>query len=78
MTYLMSRNYNPFVVFFQLVDINDGYLSLMDDNGETRDDIKNPENDLGKEIHNKFESDESFLVSLYVSFTFSPHKLKVH
>ena len=39
----------------------------MDDNGETRDDVKNPENDLGKEIQNKFESDESFLVSLYIS-----------
>ena len=49
---------------YQLVDINDGYLSLMDDNGETRDDVKNPENDLGKEIQNKFESDETFLVTV--------------
>jgi translation initiation factor 5A len=34
----------------QLVDIDDNFLSLMDDGGETRDDVKVPEGDLGKEV----------------------------
>ena len=34
----------------QLVDIDGDYLSLMDDSGDTRDDIKVPEDELGAEI----------------------------
>merc|ERR1712088_457477 len=35
---------------FQLIDIDDGFLSLMDDGGDIRDDLKVPEGDLGSEI----------------------------
>merc|ERR1712165_659209 len=35
---------------FQLIDIDDGFLSLMDDGGDIRDDLKVPEGDLGEEI----------------------------
>merc|ERR1712039_1037982 len=36
---------------YQLLDVSDdGYLSLMDDGGNTRDDLKNPDGDLGEEI----------------------------
>jgi len=35
---------------FQLIDIDDGFLSLMDDGGDIRDDLKVPEGDLGDEI----------------------------
>jgi len=35
---------------FQLLDIDDGFLSLMDDAGNTRDDLKVPEGELGEEI----------------------------
>jgi len=35
---------------FQLLDVDDGYLSLMDDGGNTRDDLKKPEGDIGAEI----------------------------
>ena len=34
----------------QLIDIDGDFLSLMDDMGETRDDIKIPEGELGDEI----------------------------
>ena len=34
----------------QLIDIDGDFLSLMDDAGETRDDIKVPEGELGDEI----------------------------
>lgn len=47
----------PFVkrVDFQLVDISaDDFLSLMDDGGEVREDIKIPASDLGEEIRTKF------------------------
>jgi len=35
---------------FQLLDVDDGYLSLMDDGGNTRDDLKKPDGDIGAEI----------------------------
>jgi len=35
---------------FQLLDVDDGYLSLMDDGGNTRDDLKLPDSDVGAEI----------------------------
>jgi len=38
---------------YQLLDVSDDdYLSLMDDGGNTRDDLKIPESDLGEEIKN--------------------------
>lgn len=38
---------------YQLTDINDGYLSLMDESGTLRDDIKWPDDDIGKDIKQK-------------------------
>ena len=35
----------------------------MDDAGETRDDVRLPDNDLGKEIQQKFDNEEALLVS---------------
>jgi len=50
---------------YQLVDISDdNFLSLMDDGGETRDDIKLPDNDLGKEIKQKYDTGETFNVTV--------------
>jgi len=48
----------------QLVDIQEGFLSLMEDDGSTRDDIKIPEGDLGKDIKDKFESGTDNLVTI--------------
>lgn len=36
----------------------------MDDNGDTREDLRVPEGDLGKEIEKKFNNGEQFMVSL--------------
>ena len=47
-----------------MTNIDDGYLSLMDDAGDTREDLKLPEGDLGKEISTKFDNDENFLVTV--------------
>lgn len=49
---------------FQVVDISDGYMALMDDNGITREDLKVPDNDLGKEITKKVENGDVFLVTV--------------
>ncbi|XP_068221126.1 eukaryotic translation initiation factor 5A-1 isoform X1 [Palaemon carinicauda] len=50
---------------YQLIDISDdGFLSLMMESGELRDDIKIPEGDLGTEIRNKFESNEDLLLTV--------------
>ncbi|EKC97530.1 translation initiation factor 5a (eIF-5a) [Trichosporon asahii var. asahii CBS 8904] len=35
---------------YQLLDIADGFLSLMDSDGGSKDDVKNPDNDVGKEM----------------------------
>ena len=51
-------------IFLQLVDITDeGFLALMDDNGETREDLKLPANELGEEIRKKFAEDTQVNVS---------------
>merc|ERR1712165_591406 len=49
---------------YQLTNIDDGFLELMDENGEMKEDLKVPEGDLGKEITQKLENDESFLVTV--------------
>ena len=38
----------------------------MDDSGVQKEDIKIPENDIGKEIRSRFEKDEQFLVTILV------------
>lgn len=47
----------------QLIGITDGYLSLLQDSGEVREDLKMPEGDLGKEIESKYEAGEEMLVN---------------
>ncbi|KAK2826510.1 hypothetical protein Q5P01_020724 [Channa striata] len=49
---------------YQVIDVSDGFLSLMDDNGETREDLRVPEGDLGKDIETRFNSGEQFMVSV--------------
>lgn len=36
----------------------------MDDGGETREDLKVPDSDLGNEIRAKFEADDQFMVTV--------------
>ena len=45
------------------MDVNEGYLTLMDDSGETRDDIKVPESLEG--IKSAFDEDKTVLVSVF-------------
>merc|ERR1711993_78200 len=42
--------------------IDDGFLSMMDDFGATREDLKLPDDPLGKEIKEKLDREENFYV----------------
>lgn len=48
--------------FLQLICIQDGYLSLLTESGEVREDLKVPEGELGKEIEGKYNAGEDFQV----------------
>lgn len=45
-------------------------MTLMSDNGDIREDLRVPENEVGKEIMNKFQANEEFYVSTSSSFRF--------
>ncbi|KAM4692927.1 eukaryotic translation initiation factor 5A-2 [Discoglossus pictus] len=49
---------------YQLIGINDNYLSLLGDHCGVRDDLKLPEGDLGKEIESRFEAGEEIMISV--------------
>ncbi|GAA6223322.1 eukaryotic translation initiation factor 5A-1-like [Lates japonicus] len=49
---------------YQVIDVSDGYIGLLDDSGETREDLKVPDGDLGKEIEKKFSNGEQFVVTV--------------
>merc|ERR1711893_255213 len=50
---------------YQLLDIDDdGFVSMMDDGGDSKEDLKLPDDDIGKEIKEKHEKGESFLVTV--------------
>nr|CAD7198692.1 unnamed protein product [Timema douglasi] len=49
---------------YQLTDISDdGYLCLMADNGDLREDLKIPEGELGQQLRADFEAGKELLVS---------------
>ncbi|KIM26567.1 hypothetical protein M408DRAFT_181590 [Serendipita vermifera MAFF 305830] len=49
---------------YQLVNIDDGFLNLMDGDGNAKDDVKVPDGDLGKEIKAAFEDGKDLLVTV--------------
>lgn len=49
---------------YQLTDIDEGYLSLMADNGDLREDLKVPEGELGQAIRADFEAGREILCTV--------------
>jgi len=49
---------------YQLMDISEGYLQLMNDIGDIREDLKNPDNDCGIEIQTRLDAGESLSVTV--------------
>lgn len=52
---------------YMLLDIDDGFMSLMMPSGETKDDIKLPEGDMGESILADFKSGKELLVAVQTS-----------
>ena len=46
------------------VNVDDGFLNLMDTEGNSKDDVKVPEGDLGKQIVAEFEAGKDMLVTI--------------
>ncbi|GMM39190.1 hypothetical protein FOG51_03605 [Hanseniaspora uvarum] len=49
---------------FQLLDIDDGFLSLMDMEGETKDDVKCPDGELGDNLQTAFDEGKDLMVTI--------------
>ena len=47
------------------MDVDDGFLSLMDDTGNTRDDLKRPDGEIGAEIKQAIAEGRDILVSFH-------------
>lgn len=46
-------------IFFPQLDISDdGFLSLMNDDGDTKDDVKVPDGEVGEKINRLFKEEE--------------------
>lgn len=51
-------------VEYQLVDIDDGYLVLMAESGEMKEDVALPNNELGEQIREAFENGRELNVTI--------------
>jgi len=49
---------------YQLVNVDDGFLNLMTPDGTSKDDVKVPEGDIGKDITGGFEEGKDLLVTI--------------
>lgn len=50
-----------------MTDISDdGYLCLMSDNGDLREDLKIPEAEIGQQLKNEYDAGKELLVSRHV------------
>jgi len=49
---------------YELCSIDDGFMSLMNDQGDMRSDLKIPDGDVGKDITDKFENDDTVTVTV--------------
>ena len=49
---------------YQLLDIDDGFLSLMNMDGDTKDDVKAPEGELGDQIQTAFDDGKDLMVTV--------------
>lgn len=55
---------------YQLTDISDdGYLSLMGDNGDIREDLKLPEGELGAQLKAEYDAGKELLVRIFLCFS---------
>ncbi|KAL7004331.1 translation initiation factor eIF5A [Cystobasidiomycetes sp. EMM_F5] len=61
---------------YQLVNVDDGYLNLMDTDGNSKDDVKVPDSEVGEQIQQLFDDGKDVLVTI-VSSMGEEHALAV-
>ena len=49
---------------FQLLDIDDGYLSLMNNDGDMKEDVRAPEGELGEKLQSDFDDGKELIVTI--------------
>lgn len=49
---------------YSVAALEESYVHLMDDDGTIKEDLKLPENDLGKEIRTKYDADEEVTLTV--------------
>ncbi|KAI0790919.1 eukaryotic translation initiation factor 5A [Abortiporus biennis] len=49
---------------YQLVNVDDGFLNLMTQDGVSKDDVRVPDGDLGSQIENDFNEGKDLLVTI--------------
>ncbi|CAG8538450.1 11307_t:CDS:2 [Acaulospora morrowiae] len=49
---------------YQVLNIDDGFLSLMTNDGSTKDDVRVPEGELGEKIQSDFDDGKELLVTI--------------
>lgn len=64
---------------YQLTDISDdGYLTLMGDNGDLREDLKLPDGELGGQLRAEFDNGKELLVSVFFFVKFCSLRISPH
>jgi translation initiation factor 5A len=53
-----------FVAMYNQVNIDDGFLNLMNQDGVSKDDVRVPEGDIGKGIQADFDDGKDLLVTI--------------
>lgn len=60
---LFSFITNVILLILQLIDVSDdGFVTLMNDKGDTRDDLRLPEGELGQKIREEFGKDDTTII----------------
>ncbi|ODQ47329.1 hypothetical protein PICMEDRAFT_71411 [Pichia membranifaciens NRRL Y-2026] len=49
---------------FQLLDIDDGYLSLMNNDGDMKEDVRAPEGEMGEKLQSDFDDGKELIVTI--------------
>ncbi|AWU77735.1 eukaryotic translation initiation factor 5A-1 [Pichia kudriavzevii] len=49
---------------YQLLDIDDGYLSLMNNDGDMKEDVRAPEGELGDKLQAEFDEGKELIVTV--------------
>jgi translation initiation factor 5A len=62
---------------YTLINIDDGFLSLMDGDGNMKDDVKLPEGEIGSQIEEYFENADGDVLVTVVSAMGEEHALQV-